>query len=97
MRYNRTDFFRYQFSPSLPAIFRLQLNNEEHYLSNEAKCEILDISTGGAKFFAHLDLPIRSNKVAVQLEFTLYKQPLEVLGNIVWKKDEALNTVSTSI
>lgn len=58
MRYNRHDYFRYEFNPQLPAKFRLQLDGEEKKLSNEGECELLDISTGGVKFFTFLDLPL---------------------------------------
>lgn len=86
MRYNRHDYFRYPFNPYIPATFRIQLNNEEKSMSNEGQCEILDISTGGVKFVTHLDLPVRSEILALQLEFTIYKQPIEILGNVAWKK-----------
>ncbi|AXH98479.1 PilZ domain-containing protein [Sporosarcina sp. PTS2304] len=86
MRYNRHDYFRYQFEPHLPATFRLQLNNEEKKLSNEGQCEILDISTGGAKFFAFFDLPVRSEKLALQLIFTIHEHVFEIIGNVAWKK-----------
>ena len=86
MRYNRHDYFRYPFDPYIPATFRIQLNNEEKILSNEGPCEIIDISTGGMKFVTHLDLPVRSEILALQLEFTIYKHPFEILGNVAWKK-----------
>ena len=86
MRYNRHDYFRYAFDPYIPATFRIQLNNEEKSLSNEGQCEIVDISTGGMKFVTHLDLPVRSKILALQLEFTIFKHPFEILGNVAWKK-----------
>ncbi|MDV6376947.1 PilZ domain-containing protein [Sporosarcina sp. GW1-11] len=85
MRYNRHDYFRYSFDPHLPATFRIQLTNEEKKLSNEGLCEILDISTGGVKFFTLFDLPVRSEKLALQLEFKIHEYPFEVLGNVAWK------------
>ncbi|PID21869.1 hypothetical protein CSV61_06535 [Sporosarcina sp. P3] len=87
MRYNRHDYFRYSFNSYIPATFRIQLKNEEKNLSNEGRCEILDISTGGVKFVTHLDLPVRSEMLALQLEFTIVKHPFEILGNVAWKKE----------
>ncbi|PID02562.1 hypothetical protein CSV67_07960 [Sporosarcina sp. P2] len=87
MRYNRHDYFRYTFNPYIPATFRIQLNNEERSMSNEGNCEILDISTGGVKFVTHLDLPVRLEILALQLEFTIYQHHFEILGNVAWKKE----------
>ncbi|WP_158232569.1 PilZ domain-containing protein [Sporosarcina sp. P13] len=86
MRYNRHDYFRYQFEPHLPATFRIQLNNEEKNMSNEGQCEILDISTGGVKFFTSYDLPVRSKKFTLLLEFKIHVHPFEILGNVAWRK-----------
>ncbi|WP_153732361.1 PilZ domain-containing protein [Sporosarcina obsidiansis] len=85
MRYNRHDYFRYEFNPHLPARFRIQLQNKDKTLSNEGECELLDISTGGVKFFTFLDLPLQSQKLDLQLEFTLYQHPFEIIGHVVWK------------
>lgn len=87
MRYNRHDYFRYQFSPHLPATFRIRMNDAENKMSNEGQCELIDISTGGVKFFTFLDLPVRSEKLALQLEFKIYQQPLAILGNVAWKQE----------
>ena len=86
MRYNRHDYFRYEFKPHLPARFRLQLDDKEKKLSNEGECELVDISTGGVKFFTFLDLPLHLKKLDLQLEFTLYQHPFEILGTVVWKQ-----------
>lgn len=86
MRYNRHDYFRYPFDPYIPATFRIQLNNEEKSLSNEGQCEVVDISTGGVKFVTHLDLPVRSELLALQLDFIIFKHPFEIMGNVAWKK-----------
>ncbi|MBY0221742.1 PilZ domain-containing protein [Sporosarcina aquimarina] len=86
MRYNRHDYFRYEFNPQLPAKFRLQLDDEEKKLSNEGECELLDISTGGVKFFTFLDLPLHPKKLTLQLEFMLYQHRFEILGAVVWKQ-----------
>src|SRR5699024_7968833 len=64
---------------------RIQLNNEQKSLSNEGQCEIVDISTGGVKFVTNLDLPVRSEILALQLEFIIFKHPFEILGNVAWK------------
>ncbi|WP_301107826.1 PilZ domain-containing protein [Sporosarcina sp.] len=87
MRYNRHDYFRYEFEPRLPAKFRIQLEGEEKKLSNEGECELLDISTGGVKFFTFLNLPFQSKKLALQLEFTLHQHPFKLLGVVVWKHE----------
>ncbi|GKV65840.1 MULTISPECIES: PilZ domain-containing protein [unclassified Sporosarcina] len=87
MRYNRHDYFRYEFEPRLPAKFRIQLEGEGNRLSNEGECELLDISTGGVKFFTFLDLPLQSNKIELQLEFTLHQHPFELAGVVVWKQE----------
>lgn len=87
MRYNRHDYFRFEFEPRLPAKFRIQLDSEEKKLSNEGECELLDISTGGVKFFTFLDLPLQSKKLELQLEFTLHQHPFELLGGVVWKHE----------
>ncbi|ARD49081.1 PilZ domain-containing protein [Sporosarcina sp. P33] len=86
MRYNRHDYFRYSFEPYIPATFRIQLNNDKKILSNEGQCEIADISTGGVKFITNLDLPVRSEVLAIQLDFTIFTHPFELFGNVVWKK-----------
>ncbi len=86
MRYNRHDYFRYIFDPYIPATFRIRMNSDDQHLSNSGQCEIVDISTGGVKFVTHLDLPVRSKILALQLEFVVFKHPFEIFGNVAWKK-----------
>lgn len=86
MRYNRHDYFRYIFDPYIPATFRIRINSDDQQLSNVGPCELVDISTGGVKFVTHLDLPVRSEMLELQLEFVIFKHPFEILGNVAWKK-----------
>lgn len=85
MRYNRHDYFRYQFTRPLPAVFRIQMTASAK-MSNSSECEIIDLSTGGAKLFTFLELPVQSELATMQLEFKLIEEPLILTGEIAWKR-----------
>lgn len=86
MRYNRHDYFRYTFKQPLPATFRIRLDDVGSKLSNEGECQLIDLSTGGAKIFSMLEFPDRAEPVILHLRFQIYERPIEVPGKIIWKQ-----------
>ncbi|MCG3089622.1 PilZ domain-containing protein [Sporosarcina cyprini] len=86
MQYKRTEYFRHTFDEPIEAEFRLLVGEHHSKASSPGGCQLMDISSGGAKLYTEYDIPIELHEVDLRLRFTLYEQPIEQEGKIVWKK-----------
>ncbi|MBB4824507.1 hypothetical protein HNO89_001729 [Sporosarcina luteola] len=86
MLYKRTEYFRHSFGNPIEAEFRILLGEQHAAASRPGNCKMLDISSGGAKLYTEYDIPIEVHGLNLRLRFTLYEQPIEQEGKIVWKK-----------
>lgn len=73
----------------MEAKFRLLLQGEQSTsnATSLGNCLLIDISPGGAKFFSPYRIPIGQKNMKVELNFTLFKTPMEVAGTLIWKKE----------
>ena len=85
MLYKRHEYFRHSFGTPLNATFRIVIGEGANE-SNPGDCLLLDISPGGTKIATDFDLPSEKGPVTVRLHFTLFDTPIDVEGNIAWKK-----------
>lgn len=86
MFYKRTEYFRYAFGKPHEARFRIVLDDDTRKVSGVGECTLIDLSPRGAKLFAKYDIPFVGNEVRITMEFTLFKESIDVEGKIVWKK-----------
>ena len=87
MLYKRTEYFRYTFGKPLEAEFRIVVKKDTDIESSPGDCQLIDISPGGAKIFAHFDIPLEGVvPVRLHLKFKLYEEMIDLQGVIVWKK-----------
>ena len=87
MFYKRTEYFRYTFGKPLEAEFRIVVKKDTDMESSPGDCQLIDISPGGAKIFAHFDIPLEGNlPVRLHLKFKLHEKIIDLQGVIVWKK-----------
>lgn len=85
MLYKRHEYFRHSFGTPQDATFRIVVG-ESAAESNPGDCLLLDISPGGTKITTDFDLPVEKGPVSLRLNFTLFETPIEIVGNIAWKK-----------
>jgi len=87
MLYKRHEYFRHSFGTPLEATFRLSVEGSMHE-SNPGKCLLLDISPGGSKIVSDFNLPNDgiAGHMRIRLNFTLFETPMDIEGQIAWKK-----------
>lgn len=85
MLYKRHEYFRHSFGTPLDATFRIVVG-ESATKSNPGECLLLDISPGGSKIITDFDLPSEKGPISLWLHFTLFETPIEIEGEIAWKK-----------
>lgn len=87
MLYKRHEYFRYEFKEPLEANFKMLLA-EGTFESKPGMCRLLDISPGGGKMYTNYEFPDVRGAVQIRLTCTLFKEPLMIDGQIVWKKKD---------
>ncbi|MDW0112636.1 PilZ domain-containing protein [Sporosarcina saromensis] len=87
MYYKRHEYFRYEFNEPLEANFKMLLA-EGAFESNPGLCRLVDISPGGCKMLTNYEFPDVRGAVHLRLTCTLFKEPLTIDGQIVWKKKD---------
>lgn len=87
MFYKRTEYFRYVFAKPHEARFRIILDEETRKESGVGECSLIDLSLGGAKLFAKYNIPFMRTPLKITMEFVLFKERIEVEGELVWKTD----------
>lgn len=88
----RKEHFRFSFGTPLPTLLRIikvsgQLENKP-ILSSFGNAEILDISPGGIKLQSVFEIPI-DKPAYLELSFTLNEAALTLIGQIVWRQQQA--------
>ncbi|MDN4606829.1 PilZ domain-containing protein [Sporosarcina highlanderae] len=86
MQYKRHEYFRHSFDQPLSATFRILVEGSSNE-SNPGNCMLLDISANGTKLASNFDIPIEIGPVHLRLNFQLYEANINVVGEIVWKKN----------
>lgn len=85
--YKRTEYFRYVFGKPHEARFRIIMEEETRKQSGVGDCSLIDLSIGGAKVFAKYNIPFTKEPIKIVIEFSLFKELIEVEGVIVWKSE----------
>ncbi|MEW4282314.1 PilZ domain-containing protein [Priestia koreensis] len=86
LQYKRGEPFRYEFKKPRSCTFGIVSVGSKVIDSKRALGQILDISTGGAKFQSNLALPLQSDSIQIRLTFQLTGAPLEIEGTLLWQK-----------
>lgn len=83
MQYRRKESFRFTFDTPQAAVVQLQVNDSNRL---SYSCDLIDISSRGARLFSPIRLDEYTDDVIVQLVVTLFKKELVIPGEIVWKR-----------
>ena len=87
MKFKRNEAFRYDFGVPLPATFHISKINNKQIDSSNGEAKIHDISPGGLKMEASLNLPAKQQ---VELTINVHVEDVELtlVGVIMWQKHQ---------
>ncbi|TPE69775.1 PilZ domain-containing protein [Halalkalibacterium halodurans] len=83
MRYKREEAFRYEFPT--PIIATLLVYEEGELLAKDERCEVINMSLGGARIRSSLNI---KNHSRVELRYMMVQNNVMLMlpGDIVWKE-----------
>ena len=88
MKFKRNEAFRYEFGVPLPATFHISKINNKPIESSSGDAKIHDISPGGMKIEASLNLPA-NQQVELTMQVNIEEVQLTLVGEIVWQKKQS--------
>ena len=83
MQYRRKESFRFTFDTPQSAVVQLRASESNRLTYT---CDLIDISSGGARLFSPIRLDEYTSDGNVELVVTLFKKELVIPGEIVWKR-----------
>ena len=82
MEYRRRESFRHVLVHEVPVTYNCQGDGLKTYLQGN----IVEISPSGLKLFTEENLPYEKGEIELDLSFNLYSKPINVRGDVRWKK-----------
>ncbi|MFJ8261814.1 PilZ domain-containing protein [Rummeliibacillus sp. NPDC094406] len=82
MEYRRRESFRHVLVHEVPVTYNCQDGGLKTYRQGE----IVEISPSGLKLFTEENLPCEKGEIELDLSFKLYSKPINVRGDVRWKK-----------
>ncbi|MBO2534283.1 MULTISPECIES: PilZ domain-containing protein [Rummeliibacillus] len=82
MEYRRKESFRHVLIHEVPVTYTIQKDGRTTY----QKGKIVDISPSGLKLFTEENLQYERRTLELDLSFILYSKPINVKGDVRWKK-----------
>ena len=82
MEYRRRESFRHVLVHEVPVTYNCQGDGIKMYRQGN----IVEISPSGLKLFTEENLPYEKGEIELDLSFNLYSKPINVRGDVRWKK-----------
>ncbi|HWI49083.1 MAG TPA: PilZ domain-containing protein [Rummeliibacillus sp.] len=82
MEYRRRESFRHVLVHEVPVTYNCQGDRMKPYRQGN----IVEISPSGLKLFTEENLPYEKGEIELDLSFNLYSKPINVRGDVRWKK-----------